>query len=128
MANDARIAEIESALAAAAAEIEGLKDQVRATREASRVSPIALWGPALATAVTISGLAVFVLDERIGPILGDVRQAQRDIRDLSAIAGEIKRENVSQEERLDFQRDWLMSVQQTASTTREEMLKLKARR
>lgn len=128
MAHEARIAEIESALAATAAEIEGLKQAVRDAKESGRVSPLALWAPALATTIAISGLAVFVLDERIGPILGDVRQAQRDIRDLSAVTGEVKRENVAQDERLHFMKDWVDALQVAVSKNREKIHEVEKRK
>ncbi len=123
---DSRIADLESAYAATEAEIEGLKEAVREARHAGRVSPLALWGPALASGIALASLAGFILDERIGPIAVDVRQNQKDIRDLSGLIGEIKQLNVSQAERLDFHDRWLEAVQSAGTKNREMLNDMKA--
>ncbi len=127
MANetDQRISELESAFASSAAELEGLKEAVRDAREAGRVSPLALWGPALASGLALASLAVFVLDERINPISVDVKQQGRDIREISGLLGEVKRQNTSQEERLAFFDRWLTALQDGMTENREKLNELK---
>ncbi len=127
MANetDQRIGELEAAFASTAAEIEGLKEAVRDAREAGRVSPLALWGPALASGIALASLAVFVLDERINPISVDVKQQGRDIREISGLLGEVKRQNTSQEERLAFYDRWLTALQDGMTENREKLNELK---
>ncbi len=121
---DQRIGELEAAFASTSAEIEGLKEAVRDARSAGRVSPLALWGPALASGIALASLAVFVLDERINPIAVDVKQQGRDIRELSGLLGEVKRENTSQEERLAFFDRWLHSLQEAETKNREKINEL----
>ena len=127
MANetDQRLSELEAAFASTSAEIEGLKEAVRDAREAGRVSPLALWGPALASGLALASLAVFVLDERINPISVDVKQQGRDIREISGLLGEVKRQNTSQEERLAFYDRWLTALQDGMTENREKLNELK---
>ncbi len=122
---DQRIGELEAAFASTSAEIEGLKEAVRDARSAGRLSPLALWGPALASGIALASLAVFVLDERINPIAVDVKQQGRDIRELSGLLGEVKRDNTAQEELLTFFDRWLTALQEGMTENREKLNELK---
>jgi len=117
---DREISELREFVSAASTEIESLKDAVREAREKGRTSPVALWLPALATAVALGGFARFAL---VDPIVSDVQTLQGQALVLSGLIGEVKQVNVSQDERIKFLDRWLSAVQVEADDTREQVLK-----